>query len=375
MTESKRRKLISSEEETDSVSRTARQVVRATQERCIEEEKGPVEFLHSGSIVLNLAGSGKGSKGGWARGRIVNFVGDGSSGKTALALELCAHAYYRLKSTPSSLFPPVKNVRIIYDNAEGVMDFPLQVMFGEEFVEAVEWTQSSTVEEFGRRFTREVQAHKEGTALIYVVDSLDALPSAAQKKRFLDAAKRDKEEDASYGGEKAKYLSSSFFGNLCDEIKGKDITLVVISQVRQNIGVMFGEKYYRAGGKALDFYTHQVCWLAEIEKLKKTYHGHDRVYGIRVRARFKRNKVAKPFRDAEFIILFDYGIDDIGSTLAWVYGPKVESIEWNGQKYSRPDLIAHIESSQVFQQELADMAETLWREIEENVKPDRSPKF
>ena len=173
-----------------------------------EPENETVEFLDSGSTILNLAASNRGKRGGWARGRIVNFVGDGASGKTLLALELAARCFYKIAETPSNLFPKVKSVRIRYNNAEGVMDFPIVDMYGKKFLKGVEWVHSETVEEMGRDIARCVKENKPGEFLLYVIDSLDALTSDAARKRFEDAAKKDKEEDGSYNTEKARYLSS-----------------------------------------------------------------------------------------------------------------------------------------------------------------------
>lgn len=348
--------------------------VEEIKESCNHIEESPVEFIHSGSILLNLAASGKGKDGGWARGRIINFVGDGSSGKTLMALEAAAYTFYKMPGNQSHNFPPVKKVRIIFDNAEGVMDFPIGQMYGKKFVDGVEWEHSKTVEEFGRKFTREVAAHKEGTCLLYVIDSLDALSSEAGLARFEEAAKKDKPEDGSYGVEKAKYLSANFFANICSLTNKKDITLIVVSQIRHKIGVSFGEQYGRTGGKSLDFYTHQVVWLSEVEKLKKTFKEEERTYGIRILAKFKRNKVAKPFREAEIIALFDYGIDDLGSSIAYFWGPKTKLLDWEGIQYSRPDLIKYIEDNKL-QDELTKKVDDWWQSIEDNLKPNRLSKY
>jgi len=334
----------------------------------------PVEFLNSSCAVLNCAASGKAKNGGWARGRIINLVGDGSSGKTLLSLELAAFVFYKMMGNRSINFPPVKKIRIVYDNTEGVMDFPIDKMYGKAFVDAVEWISSATVQAWGRNVAREVLANKPGELLLYITDSLDALTSQEGLERFEKAAEKDKEEDGTYGTEKAAYLSKSFFSNMCSMITGKDVTIVIISQIRMKIGVTFGEKYNRAGGKSLDFYTHQVCWLAEVEKLKKTFRGEERVYGIRVLAKMKRSKVSKPFREAEFIVLFDYGVDDIGSSLAYLYRPKVPQLDWDGIKYSRADLIKHIEDHNL-QDELSARVERWWNEIEDNMRPNRISKY
>jgi len=349
-------------------------IVRETAQTKTNEQRVSVEFLHTGSTLLNLAISGKGIDGGWPRGRIVNIVGDGSSGKTLLALELCAYVFYRMEGNKSQNFPDVKKVRIIYDNVEMVMDFNLDQMYGKRFRQGIIWGKSITVQEWGRKFAKEIEANKPGELLLYVVDSLDALSSQEGLDRFDKAVKNDKEEDGAYGTEKAKYLSQSFFDNICSKMQGKDVTLVIISQIRQRIGITYGKKYSRSGGKALDFYTHCVVWLYEQEKLKKTFHGDSRVYGIRVLAKIERNKVAKPYREAEIIFLFDYGVDNLGMSLDFFYGSKVQKLLWDGTEYSRQDLIRYIEEHNL-QKELSKRVEINWNEIEEAIKVDRKPKF
>uniref|UniRef100_A0A6M3M9X7 Putative RecA n=1 Tax=viral metagenome TaxID=1070528 RepID=A0A6M3M9X7_9ZZZZ len=363
-------KEVLSDKKHNEIINAANQVKAAS----IPIEETPVEFIHSGSILLNLAASGKGRNGGWARGRIINFVGDGSSGKTLLALEMAAYVFHKMLGNKSHNFPPVKKVRIIFDNVEQVLDFPVDKMYGKDFSDGVEWINSSTVQSWGRNVTREVMANKPGELLLYITDSLDALASQEGQERFEKAAKSDKEEDGTYGTEKAAYLSKSFFSNMCCKMAGKDVTLIIISQIRMKIGVSFGEKYGRTGGKSLDFYTHAVPWLAEVEKLKKTFRGEDRVYGIRVLVKLKRNKVAKPFREAEIIILFDYGVDDVGSSIAYLYGPKVKTIDWDGIEYGRNELINYIEENDL-QDELAEKVEKWWNEIEDHLKPNRISKY
>lgn len=331
-----------------------------------------VEFLHSGSHLLNLAASGKAKKGGWARGRIVNLVGDGSSGKTLLALEACAQAFYNLKKKKSKLFPPVENLNIVYDNVEGVMDFPVAEMYGDKFEKGVEWLQSDNVEKFGKTFHNKVKDLQEGDALIYVLDSLDALPSEAGRERVeKELRKKDgAKKEGTYGMDKQKYLSADFFNTLCKDIKGKDATLIIVSQVRDKINAgLFEDKTYRAGGKSLNFYTHQVCWLGVVKKLDREFRSQKRVYGVKVRGNFKRNKTAKPFRMATFDILFDYGVDDIGSMVE--YYSKMVNLTPKGKK----DMIKACDNDPVQLDGLIDAISKDWKEIEEEIKPDRERRF
>lgn len=328
-----------------------------------------VEFLHSGCTTLNLALSGKGEFGGWARGRVDNVVGDGSSGKTITALELAFNSWKNVKNTESNIYPDVKNVIIVYNNCEGVMDFPLVKMYGRKFIESVEWVCIKSIEAMGRDFIRRMRNLKKGDFLLYIVDSWDALYSEVDKKRFDASIKDDKAEDGSYNLEKQKY-AGKFFSNVCDEMENnkKDATLFIVSQVRQKIGITFGKKTYRAGGKALDFYTHQVAWIREQEKLKKTKKGHQRIYGIRSEVKVERSKVAKPFREAQFTILYDYGIDDINSMADFLYGKG--SIRFAGQVFKTRQAFVDYVEKKGKEKNLIKATEKEWMEIEDAFEKD-----
>lgn len=376
------------------------------------KKKPPVEFISTGSIILNLAASQKGKDGGWPRGRISNIVGDSSSGKTLLALEAAAWSFYNIAEYPSRIFPSVEKAIIVYDNIEGVMDFPVEEMYGASFVKGVDWIHSKTCEKFGREYQGRISKLKKGEFLLYIVDSIDALMPDAAMERIDAAIKKGDEEEAEKEkkaafAEKARYFSQEFFGGLCSMMEGKDATLLPISQVREKIGVTFGKKQYRTGGKALDFYSHIGAWLSEIEKLKRIFRTQEKVFGIRSRARFEKNKVAKPFREGEVTILFDYGLDDIGSMLDYLYGPKNKVISWKELKklhltdyinnlpedeheaisfkksskeeepyaLDKKDLPCLIENSSEAYEALVDMVEKDWHEIEEEIAPKRKKRF
>ena len=357
--------------------------IKLASTRKIEDD--PVEFINTGSTILNMAGSGKGKTGGWARNRIANIIGDGSSGKTILALETAAQDFYTIRERESKIFAPVNDIEIVYNNVERVMDFPLAKMYGQKFVDGVNWIATPTVEEFGADFAGRVQRLKTGQHLLYIVDSWDALRSKVGIERFekqleesikdrsASSEGKEKKEKGTYGMDKQKY-GSDYFGIICSMMDGKDATLIIISQVREKINIMFGDKYYRAGGKALDFYTHQCCWLAEYDSISRTYKGRDWPLGIISRGRFKRNKVAKPYRQGDITILFDYGVDDLTSMMNWLWGPKASMIDFDGEKMSRVDFINYIEKNGLID-EIRTMVEKEWTEMEEKVAPDRVNKF
>ena len=363
----------------DSKSSLTEQIVKSAKTPI--EKEPPVEFISTGSIMLNLAASQKAINGGWARGRINNIIGDGSSGKTLLALEACFWAYKNITKVKSRIYPRVHTVKIIYNNVEWVMDFPIDEMYGQDFHDFVDWRQKGICQEAGRDIQREIDQLKKGEFLLYVLDSIDATISEEEKARIDKALKDDKSQDGSYQTEKAKYFSMSFFNDLCNRMKDKknsqpkDATLILISQVREKIGITFGKKMYRTGGKALDFYTHQCAWLAEIKKLTKTFRSQTRAIGIRSKAKWERNKTAKPFREAEFSILFDYGLDDIGTMLDYLYGPEEKSVTWNDTEYkSKANLLAMIENDEDEYNALADRVREDWIAIENKIKPKRKAK-
>lgn len=178
------------------------------------------------------------------------------------------------------------------NNYAAALGFPLeQVDFGEPI---------ETIEDFFEDLQKVTEGAK-GPEL-YVVDSLDALSDRAEMERDID--------QGSYGAEKAKKLSQ-LFRRCVSGLAEKDITLMIISQVRENIGAMpFAKKYTRSGGKALNFYSSQVAWLSQLGKLDKTVSNVKRITGVKIKAAIEKNKVGLPYRDAEFSVIFGYGIDD-----------------------------------------------------------------
>jgi len=357
-------------------------VDRNTEKECQIMVEQPVDFLSTGSTMLNLAASQKARDGGWARGRIHNIVGDGSSGKSLIALEECADAFYNMKGTECYNFPKVENVSIVYNNVEGVMDFPVSDMYGSEFNKGVEWIRTGTVQDFGRDFFKRVKKLKTGDFLLYIVDSWDALDSEDEYESFLKSIEDDKPQEGSYDLGKQRYGSKRFFKTLCSEIEGdngqvkRDCTLGIISQVRKKIGVTFGKKEYRTGGDALNFYTHQVCWLAEAGKISRTRLKVPVVTGINVKARFERNKTAKPFRAADFPIMFDYGIDDIMSMICFLHGPASKELKnFMGENFKTYTSAASFVDSEGLKDKLIDMVDEKWKKIEDGVKLDRKRRF
>jgi len=170
---------------------------------------------------------------------------------------------------------------------------------------------------------------------------------------------------------------SELFRRLVRRLEQANVTVIIVSQVRDKIGAMFGRKTTRSGGRALDFYASQVLYLAHIGRITKTVSGQKRTIGVRVKAMTDKNKVGLPFRDAEFEIRFGYGIDDVQACLDWMNASGF--IKDTG--YKKDDIKFFLNSTllKMDQEEadeeltrLRDLVEKRWYEIEQKMLPVRS---
>ena len=179
----------------------------------------------------------------------------------------------------------------------------------DETPEAEEASESDrTVEYMFEDVTRTIGRLK-GRPCLYIVDSLDALSDRSELER--------KDGEATMGMQKAKKLHELFRRKVGDIEKAR-MCVLIISQIKDKIGVTFGETKMRTGGHAMDFYASHCLWLAHIGRIKKTVGGIERVIGIEIKAQCKKNKVGLPFRECTFNLLFGYGIDDLSANVEWL---------------------------------------------------------
>ncbi len=255
-----------------------------------------LEFVSTGCSILDSVLGG-----GYVLGRIANIVGDKSTGKTLLAIE--ASANFAL-AYPDGI--------IRYAEAEAAFDERYAAALGMP-VDRVQFAKNIlTVEDV----FEDIECHLkewEGKPSLYIIDSLDALSDRAEQGRKID--------EGSYNMTKQKKLGE-MFRRLVQKVEESRMLILIISQLRDKIGVSFGETKTRSGGKSLDFYASQVFWLSEVEKLKRTVDKVERITGVRVKARCKKNKIGLPFRECEFPILFGYGIDDLTANVEWLLDVK-----------------------------------------------------
>jgi recombination protein RecA len=317
-----------------------------------------VKFFSSGSTLLDLALGG-----GWPLGRIFNIVGDKSTGKTLLAIEAFANYNNQVKS------------KMRYAEAEAAFDESFAEQLG--FPDSVERPEEllNTVEDFQKDFSKFIDScQEEEVPGLYILDSLDALSDSAELKKFeeaLNPKKENEQQAGSYGTGKAKEMSK-LFRMLTKRASEANCALGVVSQIRDNIGVMFGETKTRSGGRALDFYASQVLWLAEVGKKDRMAYNQKRVVGVSIHSKVKKCKVGLPFREADYDILFGYGIDDESSLLSYLYKNKQmakEAYEEISKQLAKAREAQDYKTLAEIRDNLKLDATRVWREVEEKLTP------
>ena len=313
-----------------------------------------VNYLPSGATLLDLVLGG-----GYGEGRIVNIVGDRAAGKTLLAIEACAN------------FAHIHGVEnCCYAEAEAAFDEDYAQIVGmPSGIQRVGGVDDEmpmrTIEQFAEHLLKFIKERDKKRPCLYILDSLDALSDEGEQERDLG--------DATYGTAKAKLLSE-FFRKHVDDIAHARVTLMIVSQIRDKIGVTFGETKTRSGGHALNFYASQIIWLAEVEKLKRQIRGIDRVYGSRVLVNCKKNKVGLAYRTAEVTIRYNYGMDDEDSMLRWLAKAKQDKqLSMSVDAFKEAVAAARQEGNRaallMLQAELATACKTVWDKIEADLAP------
>lgn len=251
-------------------------------------------FVSTGCTILDCIMGG-----GYVLGRMANIIGDKSTAKTGLAMEALANFAME--------YPDGK---MKYKDVESAFDIGYAEAMGMPVDRVMFKPRLDTVEDMYRDLDAFIEKRLQtSTPGLYIIDSMDALTSEAEMGR-------DISKD-SFGGEKAKKLGE-MFRKLVRPMEEAQVGYIIVSQVRDNIGAMFGEKHRRTGGKALDFYASQFLWLAHIGQVKAVINKIERPVGIRVKAQVKKNKVGLPFRSCEFVYVFGYGVDDVRASIEYL---------------------------------------------------------
>ena len=252
------------------------------------------EWISTGSSLLDLAISNR-SHGGLPVGRITEITGMEASGKSLLAAHLLANTQK-------------KGGLAVYIDTENAMN--------EEFLQAIGidiskmlYIQLETVEDIFEVIENIIVKVKEADKNRLVSIVVDSVAAATTKV----------EQDADYSKDgwatsKAIVLSKAM-RKITQMIGRERVCLIFTNQLREKLGVMFGDKYTTSGGKAIQFHASCRLRLKAAGQIKAKIQGKEQVIGIKTKAKVVKHRMGPPLREAEFNIYFESGIDDVGSWL------------------------------------------------------------
>lgn len=324
----------------------------------IGEEAGRKEtdLIPTGSTLLNLALSDD-SYGGYAKGTIVNPIGDRSAGKTFLSWNIFA------EMATSGLFDEYS---LYYDDAERRLRIAIEKMFGKRTKDRVQLKESDTIEDF---YETVQGLLSKKSPFVYVLDSFDSMSDRAEM------GKKELEKDYPV----KTTLFTEMLRKIAGAVRKTDSLIVIVSQVRQNIGVKFGPSKKRTGGLALGHYCSYEEWLAQKGLILRK----GKEVGAHVQLKITKNSVTGKLRTVEFDILRDYGIHNIGSMIDWMVSEGFWQQEKGKQKIdtgddygttTREKLVKRIDEENK-ELELIGIVAECWEKVEREIRTDLRPRY
>lgn len=317
-----------------------------------DDVKLDIDSIPTGSLALDIALG----IGGIPKGRIIEIYGPESSGKTTLALHMLAEAQ-KIGGTGA------------FVDAEHALDAGYAKNLGVD-IENLIISQPDT----GEQALEITEALVRSNAVdLIIIDSVAALVPKAEIDGDMGAAQI---------GLQARLMSQAL-RKLTGAINKSKCTVVFINQLREKVGIMFGNPETTTGGRALKFYSSVRLDIRKSENIKKG----DEIIGNRVRVKVVKNKIAPPFRQAEFDIMYGKGISSVGNILdvaaeadivkkagAWYsYGEeRLGQGRENAKEYleNNGDLLKEIEHKVRVYYNLIEDEESTEENIEESPKAD-----
>jgi len=360
-----------------------------------KQKDNPIAFIDTGSTLLNLACSDR-VDGGFPIGKMVNLIGDSSSGKTFVALTSMACVAHN---------PCMEDWLLKYDDSEQADSFNKELLFGKKAASKIKEPSRMIVKKKGSKpkevvgssvLFEDMESALEceldrGVPIYFVEDSFDALSDKAEQKHTKDRLKAHNsgtETTGTYGMSKAKN-ASTFFRQVVGKIRKTGSFLLIVSQTRADINPRSRATKNRSGGKALKFYASLEIWMVDSKKITRTVSGITEKIGMISTIKVTKNKITGKYREVDIPIYYSYGIDDIGSCIDYLIKMKTWKCPKGGQTItvpqwkvkgkalalSRKKLITYIETKEGKIDSMKALVQKTWDTFEESLKEDRNPRF
>lgn len=297
-----------------------------------------IEAIPTGALSLDIALG----VGGVPRGRIVEVFGPESSGKTTVALHIIAQAQ---KAGGEAAFIDAEHaLDPVYAKKLGVDIENLIVSQPDTGEQALEITEALV---------------RSGAIDVIVVDSVAAL---------VPKAEIDGEMGDAHVGLQARLMSQAL-RKLAGVISKSRTTAIFINQLREKVGIMFGNPETTPGGRALKFYSSVRLDVRRIEALKQS----NEIVGNRTRVKVVKNKVAPPFREAEFDIVYGEGISKEGCILDIAVNMDIVNKSGAWFSYAGQRIGQGRENAKQFLRENTSICNEIEAKVRENFKPVTTP--
>ncbi|MCH8567087.1 MAG: recombinase RecA [Balneolales bacterium] len=294
-----------------------------------------IPVISSGSMMIDAALG----VGGFPRGRIIEIYGPESSGKTTLSLHVIAEAQ---KKGGYAAFVDAENAfDAKYAKALGIKTDELLVSQPDSGEQALEITETLI---------------RSGALDVIVIDSVAALVPRAE----LDGDMGD-----SHMGLQARLMSQAL-RKLTGIVNKTHTCVIFINQIREKIGVMFGNPETTTGGRALKFYSSVRIDIRRIGTIKKG----DQVVGNRTKVKIVKNKVAPPFREVEFNIEYGRGISRLGELLDLAVEYEIIQKRGSWYRYDNEPIGQGADSAIQFLTEDPDLADRIEKIVRAKLLPD-----